>query len=928
MRTPIAGLWLLVVGAVVPTTAAEPAVDYATQIKPIFERHCIGCHGALRSQGGLRLDASQFLAEGGDSGFTIVAGEPESSTLVAALKGEDGVPRMPKDGPPLEATSITLIERWIAAGAEAPAEEPIEGDPEAHWSFRPVRRPIVPEASGDLRNPIDAFIVQRRVAGPEGVAHGPENGEVTSGSRSSDLGPATHFWDTVGEAPKHVLLRRVYLDLIGLPPTPDELAAFLADESPDAYEQVVDRLLADPRHGERWGRHWMDVWRYSDWYGYRTELRNSQRHIWRWRDWIVESLNAGMPYDRMIVLMLAADEVAPTDADSLRATGFLARNYYKFNRDVWLDRTVEHTGKAFLGLTFNCAKCHDHLFDPITQRDYYALRAFFEPYRVRVDPVDGILDEAKDGLPRVYDDNANTPTYLYVRGNDKMPDKENPLSPALPGFFVAETPTPEPVSLPPAAFYAGMRPEVRAALKQQAESERDASQKSVESLLAQVSTETSTTSGMSESEPSDAPPDAPPTPLEVAEAKYEAAQRRLDALLARIAADDAKYAAPSRNDAETLAVAAANAERTASLATARATLLAAQASLGDAQSQPDEKRAKAVAAAKKSLDSARKALETAKTEAEKTGGDYSPLTPVYPSVSTGRRTQLANWIVNPDNPLTARVAVNHLWLRHFGQPLVESVFDFGGNGTKPTHSDLLDWLAAEFVASGWDFKHLHRLMVTSATYRLDSNAPEEHPALAADPDNRLLWHMNARRAEGEVIRDSLLAVSGRLNPTLGGPELAETAGQTTFRRSLYYRHAPEKHALFLQTFDGANPNECYRRAETVVPQQALAEMNSRLSREQSRHVAASLAAEATDSVESLIEVAFLTILCRRPTSEEQAACITFLAEQEARLSDASALTPIDTGPEIGVPAAESPRERALASLVHVLMNHHDFVMIR
>src|SRR5690606_27292428 len=161
-------------------------------------------------------------------------------------------------------------------------------------------------------------------------------------------------------------LRRVYLDLIGLPPSPDELEAFLADDSTDAYAKVVERLLADPRHGERWGRHWMDVWRYSDWYGYQAELRNSQRHIWRWRDWIVESLNNDVPYDRMLTLMLAADEVAPTDPEALRATGFLARNYYKFNRDVWLDRTVEHTGKAFLGLTFNCAKCHDHMFDPIT----------------------------------------------------------------------------------------------------------------------------------------------------------------------------------------------------------------------------------------------------------------------------------------------------------------------------------------------------------------------------------------------------------------------------------------------------------------------------------------------------------------------------------------------------------------------------------
>ena len=306
MRTPKAAISLLAVLVTVPLSGADPPVDYATQIKPLFEHHCVACHGALRQLGGLRLDASQFFEEGGDSGFTIVSGEPQSSTLVAALKGEDGVPQMPQDGPPLSDEKIALIERWIAEGAAAPEEEPIEGDPAAHWSFRPVVRPIVPTVDREVRNPIDAFVNAKRSASP---------------GAGNELLP-------VGEAPKHVLLRRVYLDLIGLPPSPDELEAFLADDSTDAYAKVVERLLADPRHGERWGRHWMDVWRYSDWYGYQAELRHSQRHIWRWRDWIVESLNNDVPYDRMLTLMLAADEVAPTDPEALRATGFLARNYY------------------------------------------------------------------------------------------------------------------------------------------------------------------------------------------------------------------------------------------------------------------------------------------------------------------------------------------------------------------------------------------------------------------------------------------------------------------------------------------------------------------------------------------------------------------------------------------------------------------------
>ncbi|HEX6984206.1 MAG TPA: DUF1549 and DUF1553 domain-containing protein, partial [Planctomycetaceae bacterium] len=804
-----------------------------------------------------------------------------------------------------------------------------------------------------------------------------------------------------GEAPRHVLLRRVYLDLSGLPPSPEELRACLADDSPDAYERVVERLLADPRHGERWGRHWMDVWRYSDWYGYGQELRNSHKHVWRWRDWIVESVNDGKPYDRMVVEMLAADELAPADPDALRATGYLARNYYKFNRDVWLDRVVEHTGKAFLGLTFNCARCHDHMFDPVTQREYYALRSFFEPYKVRIDPVGGALDENADGLSRAYDAEPGAPTYLYVRGNDKQPDKENPVSPVLPAFFVAESPAIEPVPLPPVAFYAGLRPDVRDALRGKADAEVAAAEAAVGQAVLDGAVASADPSGPRP--PVEAP--APtPSARAVAEAKLRAARLRRAALEARITADDARYAERPAPDADALATAAAQAERAAALATADADEAAARRALAEARRKPEAERPKAVADAEKALEAARKAVEAAKAESQKVDGAYPPLTPVHPATSTGRRTALARWITDPANPLTARVAVNHVWMRHFGEPLVPTVFDFGMHGSPPTHPELLDWLAAEFVASGWDMKALHRLIVTSATYRQASGMwdvgdgmliSKPHPAshhptpVSLDPDNRLLWRMNRRRAEAEVIRDSLLAVSGRLDGTLGGPELDESADQTTARRSLYYRHAPEKYAPFLQTFDGASADECYRRATTVVPQQALAQMNSRLSREQSRLVALDLLAVVDDGVpregeapaepdgplastpagrgrrggsarvqgtsgagttpltpdpspqregnrggsagaspSRLIDLAFERVLCRPPSSEERAACLAFLAEQEARLADGGSLTGIEGGPDASVPASDSPRVRAFAGLVHVLMNHHDFVTVR
>ncbi len=313
---------------------------------------------------------------------------------------------MPKDAKPLSDAEIATLKTWIDEGAPAP-DEKLPDDPRKHWSFqKPVRAelPTVQNAAW-ATHPIDRFLAaehERRGLKPS---------------------PA---------APKNVLLRRVYLDLIGLPPSNVELREFLADNSGDAYERVVDKLLASPQYGERWGRHWMDVWRYSDWDGYGAEVRESQPHIWRWRDWIIESLNADKPYDAMVRDMLAADETAPDDPSALRATGFLVRNWFKFNRNVWMENTVEHTSKAFLGVTINCARCHDHMYDPILQTEYYQFRAMFEPYDVRTDRVPGTADTKRDGLVRVFDAKAETPTFLFVRGSEARPDKEHPLPPTVP----------------------------------------------------------------------------------------------------------------------------------------------------------------------------------------------------------------------------------------------------------------------------------------------------------------------------------------------------------------------------------------------------------------------------------------------------------------------------------------------------------------
>src|SRR5436190_224795 len=300
--------------------------------------------------------------------------------------------------------------------------------------FEPVQRPAVPKTVDAKwgHNPIDAFVAAER-----------------SGRR---LTPRP-------EAAKEVLLRRVYLDLIGLSPTPEEQRAFAADTSRDAYEKVVDRLLDDPRYGERWGRHWMDIWRYSDWAGWSggNQIRDSQPHIWRWRDWIVESLNEDKGYDRMILEMLAADELAPEDTNALRATGYLVRNYKMLSREQWMEDTIKHTAQAFLGLTMGCAKCHDHMVDPVSQAEYYQFRAVFDPHQVRTDRIPGQLDTAKDGLVRVFDTETNGPTYFLVRGDERRPDTNRVMLPAVPAVF-GGTLRIEPVNLPRSAAFPDKRP--------------------------------------------------------------------------------------------------------------------------------------------------------------------------------------------------------------------------------------------------------------------------------------------------------------------------------------------------------------------------------------------------------------------------------------------------------------------------------------
>ncbi|WZO95988.1 PSD1 and planctomycete cytochrome C domain-containing protein [Isosphaeraceae bacterium EP7] len=856
---------------------APSPVDYLRDVKPILTKRCIACHGALRTKGGLRLDTGKAILKGGDGGPAIEPGDAESSLVVELIKAPTDR-RMPPEGEGEALTQVEIdrISGWIASGGQSPSDEPPMADPRRHWSFQPPVQAPIPKVArpGWSENPVDAFLA--------------------SGHERKGLTPAP-------EATPSELLRRVSVDLTGLVPTPAELSAFLADTRPDAYERAVEALMASPRHGERWARHWMDTWRYSDWAGFGAEIRESRPHIWRWRDWIVESLNRDKGYDRMVVEMLAGDEVAPDDPDTLRATGYLARSWYKFNRNSWLQNTVDHTFKAFLGLTLACARCHDHKYDPLSQADYYKARAVFEAHDVRTDRIPGQPNTDLDGLTRVYDAGAEKPTYLFRKGDEKKPDTGRAINAAAPSVLAGDLPI-SAITLPVTAAAPGLRPFVRVEELARAEAAVLAAERAYETVA-------------------DASRPAAWRALAIAMGDREALRRR-------IAADDAQLNASADPKAAFFAsVLAGQAERRVVGLKADDALDLAEHALASAKADPDR------AAARTRLAAAIAGRDKARLAAAKTSAGHTPLSPTYPTTSTGRRLALANWITAKANPLAARVAVNHVWLHHFGAPLVDSVADLGVNGKPPRDQALLDWLAVDLTDHGWSLKRLHRLIVTSRAYRMRSWAPHDDPNLAIDSGNLAFWRMNPRRMEAEIVRDNLLHVAGTLDTTMGGPDLDQATGLVTRRRSIYYRHAAEKQMVFLKIFDSANVAACYRRDETVMPHQALALANSPLGLASARRLGLTISREVGDEPTpdhhaAFVDAAFLRLLGRPPEEAERTACVAYLADQTARLANQSGLTLFPQGTPSDVPAAAEPHLRARQDLVLVLLNHNDFVTVR
>ena len=1104
---------------------AQKHVDYLRDVKPLLLKKCSACHGSLRQRSGLRLDAGRLILEGGDGGPIVVPGDSDGSPLIDRISSTDEADRMPPEGEgdPFTPAQVTLLKSWIDQGANVPADEEIAPGPREYWSYQQPARPAVPKVKNAawVRNPIDAFIAAKH--------------------EQSGLQPSR-------PAEKSVLLRRLYLDLVGVPPTREELHAFLADSSEQAWETVVDRLLEDRRHGQRWARHWMDVWRYSDWYGRRklNNHRNSQRHVWRWRDWIVDSINEDKSYDRMILEMLAGDEIAGDDPDVVRATGYLGRSWYIFNKTVWMQDTVEHLGQAFLGMTFKCCRCHDHKYDPVSQEEYYGMRAFFESLGVRVDRVPNRTATFKDpeaggagkpgevlqiGLSRTYDSDPGTPTYLFIGGNEFRPLKESPLGPAVPECFGGDPIQIEEVDLPLTAWYPALRPfierETLAPLESRVRNleneilrakedlvtarevhrtdqpsvqpvavvqhvgdndpksegfERstfgpggsmspvrdgdvrawnikvpgasndyylsrpfsvdelnelltngwrltvklrvvqggngadygdnvqwgtgrirynmsfgtDGNGNSVVGLWGVSSTYTVSGTGYHTCELRDDDADgkadlyvdgtlkhfgyagvggesyarqlvfgdvehsaghagnsnysrvtlsrvgagsisAREASLAELERKLRTTRLAVAAARARFAADRAKFEHPDGPETKTRAHAAARAERELALATADDELRQLQREYAGAEGAVDPgdpKSNETLADAQKKLDAAKKRCAAAKADLNKSDGQYAPVGTFYPRTSTGRRTGLARWIASRQNPRTARVAVNQMWLRHFGEALVRSVNDFGLRGESPSHPGLLDWLAVEFMNQRWSMKAIHRLIVTSNTYRLQSTIPDaNHPNVTIDSTNTNLWRFNSRRMEAEVVRDSILHVAGVLDTKFDGPEIDPKLAQTSHRRSLYFLHTPDLRADFLNLFDNANPESCYRRRESIVPHQALAVAHSELSIVQSRQLARRLSEslrrlnnQATD--QQFVTAAFEQVLTRSPLPEEQLACESFLRQQSKFFRENSEQTVYLPVPSGKLGPSNDPQLRARENLAHVLFNHNDFVTVR
>lgn len=862
-------LWLaLLIGLLIPPHAiAAPADDdfFERSIRPILVEHCVKCHGAKTQKGGLRLDSREAVMAGGMDGPVIIPGKPAESRLIAAVK-HAGDLKMPEKK--LPDAAIAALEEWVKRGAPWPVSTAASGsvaENADHWAFRRIVRPDVP-AHG-MGNAVDGFVQAKLTENKLRLA---------------------------AEADRRTLIRRLSFDLIGLPPTPEEVAAFEADKSIDAYERLVDRLLASPHYGERWGRHWLDVARYADNKGYVFFEDKNYPWAWTYRDYVIEAFNRDLPFDRFLLEQIAADQLDLDDQKSLAALGFLTvGGHFMGNVHDVIDDRIDAIARGVLGLTVSCARCHDHKFDPIPQADYYSLygvlRSCTEP---TVPPLWGKPAETEDAK-KFADELAEKETKLreFVQAKHKelvTQARARAADYLLAAHAIRDQPPSDDFML--ITDKGDLNPAM--IVRWRTFLDRMRKQKSPTWAAwhryadAPEAEFASVTTAETDNPLVRAAFATPPASMkEVAE--------RYGKLLA-----DAEAAWQKAGGHEPLADANAEALRAALYGpTAPAdaplaldwgflSLFPDRATQGEYQKlikEVETHAAKGPPRAMVLVDAERPYEPRVFLRGQPNRlGDAVPrqvlkvLDPNRKPFTKGSgRLELAHAIASKENPLTARVFVNRVWMHHFGRGLVNTPGDFGSRGEAPTHPELLDWLAAEFMANGWSVKQLHRTIVQSMTYRQASLDRED--GMALDPENRLLWKQNRRRLEFEPLHDGMLAVSGSLNAKVGGPPVQLFTKQT--RRAVYGYVDRLEFPSLLATFDVPNPaaTSPARTATTVSPQ-ALYLMNGPFARTAARKLLETPAAAQAAAPADKLTALFRAVFARAPTESESMRLLAFVGQ--------------------------------------------------
>jgi cytochrome c553 len=852
-----------VAGLAQPGSAADKP-DLAADARAILTATCTKCHGAGKQKGGLRFDSRDGLLGNGDSGSAaVVPGKAAGSELIRRVSSKDKAERMPPEGEPLTAAQIETLRRWIGSGAAWPkqgtppsgagkTELIVTDEDRKHWSFRPLIKVEPPRAAAG--QPIDRFI-RIRLAAKKLTPSAPAN--------------------------PRVLIRRVTFDLIGLPPTPEEVEGFVGAKDPaSAYEALVDRLLASPQYGERWGRHWLDVARYADSAGYESDT--DRPTAYHYRDFVIKALNDDMPFDEFVRRQLAGDEIAPDDSRAVAATGFLAAGPGETLPDklldeerqrlryIDLDDMVSTTGAAFLGLTVGCARCHDHKFDPIPTRDYYRLLA-------------GLHSGNRAEVPLGTRAEIGRETRAWAEWDQKRKAAENDLKKWLDGQRAA------------------LVPRLRAAKIDRLPVA------DVEKALLRDKPDSSEAKGLAKKHQRA----LTVTDEEVRNAASAAARRRGDELAGELAV-------LKKHEPKSISVALAFKDMGPKPA---ASWLFRRGDFHDRTIPVELGFLTVLTRGKSAADYWNEA---------RAGGDRGD--------TTYQRRAIASWITDGDRgagPLLARVIVNRVWQHHFGEGLVRTPNDFGSRGDRPTHPELLEWLAADLVASGWKLKRLHRMILLSATYR---QASSFHPEKAKiDPENRLLWRMHPHRLEAEVLRDSLLSVSGTLNSAMYGPAFRPPISADAMvarnvqspypkdipdspavrRRSVYMFHKRVIPYPLLQAFDAPDAQQCTgRRSITTVVPQALAILNDPFVRDRASDFAARLQKEAGSEPAKLVATAYRLAFSRDPSEMEKTAGVEFVARQERSRGERQPKT-----------STAEVRKLALTDYCQVLFGLNEFIYV-